>query len=304
VEDSYSKKCCPICLEKLKAKRAVAREQRKLDRMGQELIEKLKFSEPLPKHLQGFSNYQAYWRQYGKETTWEKYLEDRNKWIRDRIQKEADTQIAKTKGEFTAKKRFLMKFLRFDVFTPSNREECTTYRLQKLGLWHEQEPMCTEHSTTCEGCDDWLYNLMNDVLDSEDGLIVHLAYAKDFENEEDFERVKNKCPFHGVKGNVVTVDDRLKKITVVCNPNSIPIGDAFDLWESNRNLRPVDSSLVHESIKSEYEGHRQQQPQEPRDPFLEEMREHEKQEAEAETEHIRKLDRRKVREWLDQPDED
>ena len=45
--------------------------------------------------------------------------------------------------------------------------------------------MCREHLATCEGCTDWLYNLLNDVLDSEDGLIIHLAYAKDFKNEED-----------------------------------------------------------------------------------------------------------------------
>jgi len=96
------------------------------------------------------------------------------------------------------------------------------FRLQKLGLQREDENRIIEHLETCEGCKDWLYNLLNDVLDSEDGLIIHLAYAKDFNNEEEFKQVKNKCPFHGVKGNVVTIDEKLKKITVVCNPNSIP----------------------------------------------------------------------------------
>ena len=63
--------------------------------------------------------------------------------------------------------------------------------------------------------------MLNDVLGSEDGLIIHLAYAKDFKNEEEFKQVKNKCPFHRVKDNVVAVDEKLGKITVVCNPNSI-----------------------------------------------------------------------------------
>jgi hypothetical protein len=160
------------------------------------------------------------------------------------IQRKASSEIAKTGQEFQSKKLFLMKFLRFDLFEPSSREQCTAFRLQKLGLRHEQEPSCTEHLETCEGCADWFYNLLNDVLDSEDGLIIHLAYAKDFKNEEDFEQVKNKCPFHGVKGNVVAVDEKLKKITVVCNPNGIPMRDKFEEWEDKQGLKPVDPSLL------------------------------------------------------------
>jgi hypothetical protein len=146
------------------------------------------------------------------------YFKELEEFKKCKVQKQADTQIAKTKGEFTAKKHFLMKFLRFDVFEPSNREQCTTFRLQKIGLQREDENRIIEHLETGEGCKDWLYNLMNDVLDSEDGLIIHLAYAKDFKNEEEFQKVKN-----GIKGTVVTIDDKLKKIAVVCDPNSIPV---------------------------------------------------------------------------------
>jgi hypothetical protein len=231
VEDYYSLKTCPICHEKDSGDSKVKSEKRKRNHSSVELVENLKFTEPIPEFLQSFTKYQAYWRRFDKEVTFEDCIKELNEHKKREIQKQTDTQIAKTKGEFTAKKRFLMKFLRFDVFEPSNREQCTTFRLQKLGLFHEDENRMTEHLETCEGCQDWLYNLMNDFLDSEDGLIIHLAYASDFKNEEKFQQVKNKCPHHGVKGEVITVDEKLKKITVVCNPNSIPMKKQFEFYE-------------------------------------------------------------------------
>ena len=76
--------------------------------------------------------------------------------------------------------------------------------------------------------------MLNDVLDSEDSLIIHLAYAKDFKNEEEFKQVKNKCPFHRVRSNVVTLDEKLKKITVVYNPNSVPMENQFEGFPEDR----------------------------------------------------------------------
>jgi hypothetical protein len=55
--------------------------------------------------------------------------------------------------------------------------------------------------------------MLNDILDSEDGLIIHLAHAKDFKNEEEFKQMKNKCPFYRVRGNVVTIDEKLGNIS-------------------------------------------------------------------------------------------
>ena len=75
--------------------------------------------------------------------------------------------------------------------------------------------------------------MLNDILDSEDGLIIHTAYARDFKNKEEFKQVKNKCPFHGIKGDVVTVAKKLEKITVVCNPNSLT-KNQFEGFPENR----------------------------------------------------------------------
>jgi rubrerythrin len=89
--------------------------------------------------------------------------------------------------------------------------------------------------------------LKNDVLDSEDVLVVHLAYADDFKNEEEFQQVKNKCPHHGVKGEVITVNEKLKKITVVCNPNSfIPqIDNSFEArLERMHDICPVCGTIL------------------------------------------------------------
>ena len=81
---------------------------------------------------------------------------------------------------------------------------------------------------------------MTDVLDSEDGLFVHLAYAKDFKDREDFERVIARCPHHEVKGEVVTIDDQLKKITVLCDPKNFDLKLDFDEWLKAKHPNMVD----------------------------------------------------------------
>ena len=131
VEDYYGLRTCPICHEKDRGDSRVRSAERNLDRTSVRLIESLKFMEPIPEFLQSFTKYQTYWRQYGKEVKASDYFKELEEFKKREVQRQADTQIAKTKGEFTAKKHFLMKFLRFDVFEPSNREQCTTFRLQK-----------------------------------------------------------------------------------------------------------------------------------------------------------------------------
>lgn len=42
---------------------------------------------------------------------------------------------------------------------------------------------------------------------------------------------------------IVTVDEKLKKIMVVCNPNSIPSRDPFELWKEKQGLKRARTRL-------------------------------------------------------------
>jgi hypothetical protein len=74
-----------------------------------------------------------------------------------------------------------------------------------------------------------------------------------------------------------------------------PIGEYLD----REGFKPVDPNLVRSAFRD-----KPSEPQEPHDPFLEEVRERKKQEGQEETEQINKLDRRKLREWLDSEEQD
>jgi hypothetical protein len=235
-EDWKGLRTCPICHEKDRGDSRVRSAERNLDHTNAKLVESLKFTEPLPEMLRNFSEYQKHWREFGQEVKFEDYKKELNDHKKREIQKQADTQIAKTKGEFTAKKRFLTKFIRFDIWEPSNREECAKFRLQKLGLWHEEPNWLDEHLELCEGCGDWLYNLMesneqNPLLLSTDELAVFLAYRNDFPTEESFRKKLKE-----INAVFYTVDEKLKKITVVCNPNSAPIENQYEFPEDHLAL--------------------------------------------------------------------
>jgi hypothetical protein len=228
---------CPICHEKDRGDSRVRSAERNLDRTSEKLIESLKFTEPIPQILQSFTKYQMYWGNYNKEVTFEDYIKELNDHKKHEIQKQTDTQISKTKGEFRAKKQILMKFIRFDIFEPSNREECTKFRLQKLGLWHEEANWLIEHLELCEGCGDWLYNLMesneqNPLLLSTDELAVFLAYRNDFPTEESFRKKLKE-----INAEFYTVDEQVKKITIICNSNNIPVPKSqFEFYEDRFTL--------------------------------------------------------------------
>lgn len=215
-EDWNGLKTCPICHEKDRGDSRVRSEKRKQDRPSVELVENLKFSEPLPQFLTNFSEFQKYWRMHNQEVKFEDYIKELNAHKMREVQKQIDTQVSKTKGHFQAKKQILMKFLRFDLFTPSNRDDCTKFRLQKLGLWHEEEGWLAEHKDLCEECGHWLYNLENDRLDSIEGKYIHITYVWCFPKWEQFEKLMKKCPIHGCKMEFVSKDDKLKKITLLC----------------------------------------------------------------------------------------
>jgi len=232
-EDWNGLRSCPICHEKDRGDSRVRSAERKQNHSDKELIENLEFSEPLPKFLQNFSEYQAYWREHGQETKFEDYIKDLNAHKMHEIQRQTDTQVSKTKGEFRAKKQILMKFIRFDIFEPSNREECTKFRLQKLGLWHEEPNWLIEHLETCEGCGDWLYNLMESneqnplLLSTDNELAVFLAFHKDFPTEESFRKKLKE-----INAEFYMVDEQVKKITIICNSNNIPVPKSqFEFYE-------------------------------------------------------------------------
>lgn len=125
---------------------------------------------------------------------------------------ETDVQVMQGKSDFRAKKKLLIKFVRFDLFKPSNKDECQRIRLSKLGLFNEDKDRLEEHMELCEGCKDWFYNLDNNMLGSSDGEYVYLAYVNDFPTEEEFRETIN-----AINGTVISIDKKLRKITVIGN---------------------------------------------------------------------------------------
>jgi len=70
VEDSYPLKCCSICLTKLKNKRALKRDSKKL-------VKSMKFEFKIAKSMQNFHNYQKFNReQFNREVSFEDYIKD------------------------------------------------------------------------------------------------------------------------------------------------------------------------------------------------------------------------------------
>lgn len=91
----------------------------------------------------------------------------------------------------------------------------------------------------------------------------------------------------------------------MCNPNNIPLRDKFEEWEEKQGLKD-DPEATRMLIDNMYSP-RQQQPQQPRDPYLEQVRkEHEENQklGEEETSRINRLPKRKVDEWLESEEQD
>src|SRR3989304_3273356 len=93
------------------------------------------------------------------------------------------------------------------------------FRLFQLGVWIPDPRPLEDHQEECESCQDWLYNLKNDVLDSGDGYFVHIAYVKDFPDYETFLKVIKQCRYHGVEAKPICKNEKLGRITLVCNTN-------------------------------------------------------------------------------------
>lgn len=158
--------------------------------------------------------YMRQWRAKHK-----KPVETKQEPIVEPEQPEINLEVMQGKSDFKAKRKILIKFVRFDLFKPSNRDECLKVRLSKLGLFHEDVDRLEEHFILCEGCRDWFESWKvgdetNPTLFSQDGLIVYLAYRADFPTEEDFWKKLKE-----VNGKIVTIDKKLEKITVIVDPN-------------------------------------------------------------------------------------
>lgn len=173
---------------------------------------------------------------------------------------EINIEVFQGKSDFKAKRKILIKFVRFDLFKPSNKEECLKVRLSKLGLFHEDKDRLEEHFELCEGCRDWFNSWKegdenNPTLTSYDGLNVFLAYRADFPTEEDFWKKLKE-----INGKIVTIDKKLEKITVVVdsnevNPNRIqqPPLDLTNLQLWNEPPKEKLPSTLSEDVKHQRE---------------------------------------------------
>ena len=211
VDDSYSNLCCPICLAKRKANYQVASAERNFERESEKQLKAL-FGDNPPIHL-SFGNMQEFYRtHFRKELTWEQYLKNINDTKLHKIQQEADSKVRDIRGEKQRKIMYDAKFLDFDMYPPSNRNECKKYRHMAMGSYPQNLQFLEEHVLECGECRLW-----KEVLD--DGVLV----------AENSSEIWHSEPFKQIKSEPLS----------------------FEEWEGER-LKDVPKEQVNKALTQEY----------------------------------------------------
>ena len=165
---------------------------------------------------------------------------------------------------------------------PVHSLRCLEVRERAIKHYLNGEPWDTcgihNHIIKCDGCNSFIIALKNGEL---------LEDSKPDPTEETSLRKEGYSSYDDWKKNMDDFGEAIRG-------KKDPIEARLD------STRDVDPNLVRSAFRDD----KPSEPQEPHDPFLEEIREREKQEGQEETERINRLDRRKLREWLEHPDED
>jgi predicted nucleic acid-binding Zn-ribbon protein len=254
LSDDYVLKTCPECLEKRKEKYTVERAEKELESEGKKQTETLeKKGIVLPHVLSSFSVYQETYRNLGIEKTWQNFIQDREEAIKSQIRARADKEADRIHRSHKKNKVLCSKFLRPDLYPFTKEESCRLFRFQKLGLYPEQEPFCSDHIDLdlCKSCKEWLYALENNGIDeatqlfdgswrleSDDGsMVVIPVYKENNPTNEDLKVLDDLIFGDSV---VLRLDDKPKgkkvffclteKVKIPNYPLPEPIKWYGDLW--------------------------------------------------------------------------
>jgi len=156
VEDDYFKKCCPTCLEKRRAKHAVEYEKTRLLRENDKMFK----NETFPETLKSYDNYCAYVQKIsGIKPNVPQFIKARQDYLQQQAVKKGQRDLLDAQVKAKNRKDYYIKFLRFDLFEPSDKEKCKMFRLIKMGYYPlPNMKFMAEHLEDCVGCQEWLYN--------------------------------------------------------------------------------------------------------------------------------------------------
>jgi DNA-directed RNA polymerase subunit RPC12/RpoP len=153
VEDAYQFKTCPNCLTKIRAKRIIKKEIRRLDREAQKQQKELGLKkEKLNPIYRTYSTYvQNYEKYFHRKPSFEQYLnairEEKLRIAREEAQEQAKDMLKQKREE----KRFLT-----DLF-PLKSEDCVRFR--QIMIRPKSDPdngfFANKHATECECCARW-----------------------------------------------------------------------------------------------------------------------------------------------------
>ena len=166
VEDSYFNKCCPICLEKRKASYAVESADRDFDREAEKQLKSL-FGENPPPNLSYGKMKEFYQTHFHRELTWEQYLRDIQNAAIHKIRIDSDEKVREIKGEKAKRIKYNAKFLDFELYPPSSRDQCKKFRHQTMGSYPQDLGFLEEHITECPECKMWNEVKISGMLNAE-----------------------------------------------------------------------------------------------------------------------------------------
>ena len=164
VEDTYHFKTCPFCRIKYLKKY-------RLKQLDKKFLERHKIDkEKMPRALWSFSNFKEAWQWDKKPSYEDDYKPARLKWVQNHASELADKEISQRRMSLFERERYAKRFLRFDLFEPTNRTKCKLYRLTRLGVREQDAKFQFEHAEECDSCGNfWEYNLKVGTLTDRNG---------------------------------------------------------------------------------------------------------------------------------------
>ncbi|HLE75733.1 MAG TPA: hypothetical protein VI864_06790 [Candidatus Bathyarchaeia archaeon] len=180
VEDNYQLLTCPICLAKRKASYAVESAERDFEKEAEKQLKAL-FGDNPPEHLSYGKMKEFYETHFHRELTWEQYIKNIQDVAVHKIQFDADSQVQVIKGEKAERIKYNARFLNFDLYPPSNRNECKKFRHMAMGSYTQDVRFMEEHVLECPECRLWQDAKDNGTLNAE--YTTEIWHSDDTENE-------------------------------------------------------------------------------------------------------------------------
>lgn len=310
VEDDYQNKCCPICLAKRKASYEVERTEQDLEGKSKKELERLGLGN---RQDLNFGEFREKWKTIwhtDKEITWEEYIKIIQETAVHRIQSDADEKVRDIKGEKAKRIRYNGRFLDFGLYPSSSVTQCTKFRHQIMGSYPQDLQFLEDHRQECPECKMW-----EEIKDS--GMLNAEGSSEIWHGETEVEDTLNlgspcsseKCErfrtayISWKEGNTNQKLEDINHSCESCKEWIIAYRISIGEIKRPRNLDEYEEEHFGKEVQEERQDQPQQQLQPVGDPYLRGLQE-EHQEGTEETDRINKLSDRKIKEFLDRPDEE